>query len=178
MAMLTRSVGSLFSLLGVLVLVGAMAGAPNVASAGGDDAGVLHACVYKDRSGRVHGYVRIVLPTEPCRRFEERVLFNVGGQGDGSEGGGSDEYGTIHGQVLSCLAGSAPVAGSFAAVAGQESSVVFTNGTGEFLLHAPAGTHELVLGVPGVAEVVIVSGVEVSVGQTTEVDPTVVCYPT
>jgi len=50
--------------------------------------GVLNACVDRDRFGNVHGWMRLVLPTERCRRGEGRVTWNVQGpQGPaGAEG--------------------------------------------------------------------------------------------
>jgi hypothetical protein len=180
MAKLTPFGASLLSCLGVSLAVGMMvAGSPTVALAQGGDAGVLYACVHKDRwDGEVHGYIRIVLPSEQCRRDEARFGLNVGAPG----GGGDGAFGAIRGQVLLCQgAGSdpVPVAGSFAGIAGQ-SFAAFTNGTGEFeLSRVPPGTYELVVGVPVLSEVTIVSNVQVSAGQTTDVDPTVtvVCFP-
>jgi hypothetical protein len=165
--------------VGVLFALGLVVGVPGVASAQSGDPGVLYACVHKDwRDGEVHGAIRIVLPNERCRRDEARFGLNVG-----DPGGGDGAYGAIRGKVLSCLApgpdpGSfLPVAGSYGATAGR-SFVAFTNGSGEFeLSRVPPGTYELVLGVPGIREVAIVSDVQVSAGQTTEVDPAVVCFP-
>ena len=50
--------------------------------------GVLNACVDRDRFGNVRGWMRMVLPTERCRRGEGRVTWNVQGpQGPaGAEG--------------------------------------------------------------------------------------------
>lgn len=48
---------------------------------------VLYACIATDRrDGDVHGYIRIVLASEACRRSETRVQWSLAASGDGAPG--------------------------------------------------------------------------------------------
>lgn len=63
-----------------LVLLLSILAAPVAAGAHGGDPDVVHACVHKDpRDGEVHGRVRIVLPSQECRRNEVPVHWSQPG---------------------------------------------------------------------------------------------------
>lgn len=63
-----------------LVAASWLLGGPAAVSAHGGDPNVIHACVHKDRhDGDVHGRIRIVLPSENCRRHEAPVHLSLVG---------------------------------------------------------------------------------------------------
>jgi hypothetical protein len=165
MRKLASCVGRMASRLGV-ALVAVVVSAPS-GPAMAQVAGVLHACVERDRrDGEVHGNIRIVLPNERCRRNEARVQLSVGG------GGGEDpDVGTIRGWAENCPA-TLGATGALAYLTGL-SFVAITGETGEFeLSRVPPGNYELTIHLGNYARVL---PVRVDQGQTTDVGVVPVC---
>jgi hypothetical protein len=152
----------------------------------------IWACIRTDQGWDPLHRIRLVLPNQPCRRFEVRVQLQgppgppgppgpAGAPGPagprGPAGSASQETGSIAGTVRSCM--EPPlypdnIAGASVYIAGRPVYAVVTP-EGDFVLSVPPGTYDLTFSVPRLQPQTF-TGITVEAGQTTEMNVVHVCF--